>query len=417
MNDAAPDSPSPVTPAELDESLIRRLVASVQRRAPLDAVEFLSKQPDEVIAKVLGRVSYTLARNILMRFPEQRREGIVPEITARLGQKWSLNQQYPEDSIGRLMDEPVAVFGMGASVRQALERIRELIKEVVFTYAYVVDDEQRLQGVVVMRDLLFAEPEQLLIDIMLTEPFYFDPETKVQDAMLAVVHRHYPVYPVCDAEQRLIGLVQGYVLFEENAISMSAQAGRMVGVEKEEHLVTPLKACLKFRHPWLQINLFTAFLAAGVVGAFEHTISHIVVLAAFLPVLAGQSGNTGCQALAVTLRGMILGEFRENLFRRVLSKEAALGLLNGLLVGLTAGAGMYVYAHFTDSAQAMMLAVVVVLSMTLSCIISGIAGVLVPLVLKRLGADPVTASSIFLTTATDVTSMGLLLGLATALLM
>jgi magnesium transporter len=237
------------------------------------------------------------------------------------------------------------------------------------------------------------------------------------DAMREVVHRHFPVYPVCDDEERLIGLVRGRVMFEEQAFEISAQAGRMVGVDKEERLVTPWLRSLLFRHPWLQLNLLTAFAAAAVVGVFQQTLDQMVILALFLPVLAGQSGNTGCQALAVTLRGMTLGELKAGSGRALVIKEALLGLANGALVGLTAGAGMYVVAHAQSNPSALSLAGIVAVAMTASCIISGIAGALIPLTLRRVGADPATASSIFLTTATDVASMGLFLGLATLLLM
>jgi len=190
----------------------------------------------------------------------------------------------------------------------------------------------------------------------------------------------------------------------------------MVGVEREERLTTPWQRSLRFRHPWLQLNLLTAFAAAAVVGAFQDTIDKVVVLAAFLPVLAGQSGNTGCQALAVTLRGMTLGELRRGSEKRILAKEALLGLSNGALVGFTAGLGMYVFARLNHNVAALTLGFVVFVAMTASCVVSGLAGVLVPVTLKRLGADPATASSIFLTTATDVASMGMFLYLATRLL-
>jgi magnesium transporter len=169
------------------------------------------------------------------------------------------------------------------------------------------------------------------------------------------------------------------------------------------------------RHPWLQLNLLTAFLAAAVVGIFQDTIDRLVILALFLPVLAGQSGNTGCQALAVTLRGMTIGELKPGSARTLISKEAYLGLLNGAGVGLIAAIGMYVTAHSQNSAHPFLLAFVVFLAMVGSCVASGLAGAMVPLTLKRLGFDPATASSIFLTTATDVVSMGMLLGLATLL--
>jgi magnesium transporter len=187
----------------------------------------------------------------------------------------------------------------------------------------------------------------------------------------------------------------------------------MVGVEKEERLATPWPRSLRFRHPWLQLNLFTAFLAAAVVGAFQGTIDRLVVLAVFLPVLAGQSGNTGCQALAVTLRGLTLGELRRGDASRLVAKEALLGLLNGALVGVTAGLGMLLVARAQGQPEALALGLVVFAAMVASCVVSGLAGALIPLTLRRLGADPATASSIFLTTATDVASMGLFLSLAT----
>jgi magnesium transporter len=179
---------------------------------------------------------------------------------------------------------------------------------------------------------------------------------------------------------------------------------------------TPWWTSLKSRHPWLQLNLLTAFLAASVVGLFQGTIDRVVAVAVFLPVVAGQSGNTGCQALAVTLRGMTLGELERGAAGKVVAKEAWLGLLNGMLVGLVAGLGMLYYAISTSVAQPWTLAGVVMLAMTGSCVASGIAGVLVPLTLERFGADPATASSIFVTTATDCASMGLFLGLATLML-
>jgi magnesium transporter len=191
----------------------------------------------------------------------------------------------------------------------------------------------------------------------------------------------------------------------------------MVGVGEEDRLATPWWRSFKFRHPWLQLNLLTAFLAAAVVGTFEGTIEKVVVLAVFLPVLAGQSGNTGCQALAVALRGITLGDLKQGKERQLLTKEAWLGLLNGAFVGLVAALAMFIYASLQHNPQASILALVVLLAMIGSCVISGIFGAVVPITLKKLGADPATASSIFVTTATDVASMGLFLGLATWLVL
>ena len=139
-----------------------------------------------------------------------------------------------------------------------------------------------------------------------------------------------------------------------------------------------------------------------------------MLLAVFLPVLAGQSGNTGCQALAVALRGMTLGELKSGKEKLLVFKEALLGLCNGALVGVTAGLGMFGF-HAKASFGAA-LGLIVFIAMIGSCLISGISGALIPLVLRKLGADPATASSIFLTTATDVASMGIFLGLAAMLI-
>lgn len=409
--------PSTITAALIPEgspeTRCQELLADVQRRAPSDAIKILKNEPDPVIAQVLARLNPLFSLKILEQFQEPRRKAILGIVPPERTRQWELNQTYPEGSVGRLMEPPVAVFGPDLTVQEAVERLRDLVRQAFITYAYVTDQTGRLLGVLVMRDLLLADRSQRLSEIMLRDPFVLAPTLSLADAMRAALHRQYPVYPVCDEDGRLVGLVRGYILFEEGAIRISAQPGRMVGVEEEERLATPWWRSLKFRHPWLQLNLFTAFAAAAVVGLFQDTIDQVVVLAVFLPVLAGQSGNTGCQALAVTLRGMTLGELERGTEKRLVTKEAFLGLLNGAVVGVTAGLGMFLYATMQHHPAAAMLGVVVFLAMIGSCVISGLSGALVPLGLKRLGADPATASSIFLTTATDVASMGLFLWLAT----
>ncbi len=213
----------------------------------------------------------------------------------------------------------------------------------------------------------------------------------------------------------LKGLYEQLVIEHKRMIELSAQPGIMVGVEKEERLATPVFRSLKLRHPWLQFNLLTAFAAASVVFIFRDIIDRVVILAMFLPVLAGQSGNTGCQTLAVTLRGVFLGELQSGREKALIIKEALLGMLNGVLVGIVAAVAMFFVATAQGLTTAITLSIVVFLAMTGSCVISSVCGAVVPLTLKKLGADPAVASSIFLTTATDIVSMGMLLGLATIL--
>lgn len=382
-----------------------------------EAARALVEMDRTLAAEVLQLLSPGKVDDILQELDDDARAQLTAGAPTHITRQWSLNQVFPEDSIGRLMEAPTAVFRPHQTVGEVTTAVRSLVKRILVTYCFVTDEHNVLIGIVTMRDLLVADSGAKLEDVMLRNPFSLKPTTPLGDAMKLVVHRHYPVYPVCDDGGRLIGLVRGQAMFEEQAFEISAQPGRMVGVDKEERLSTGWPRSLAFRHPWLQLNLLTAFVAAAVVGIFQDTLDQMVILALFLPVLAGQSGNTGCQALAVTLRGLTLGELKGGAEKRLVAKEALLGLLNGSLVGLTASIGMYVVARMQGNETAVGLAFIVMLAMIGSCIVSGIAGAMIPLLLRRVGADPATASSIFLTTATDVVSMGMLLGLATMFLL
>ena len=413
---AAP-SPSTLSPIDgSDEEQIRTLFPKIIAHAPKEAAKMLAVYPPEFVVGMLELLNPVVRQGVLECMEPAARESVLGAASPENRRQWSSNEAFAEDCVGRLVEPALAVFRPDVTIAEAVSQLRQLVKRAFITYAFVTDSDGRLKGVVAMRELAVGEGDQRLEEIMVKNPFYLTPDMSLLEAMRGAVIRHFPAYPVCDAEGRLLGLIRGQMLFEAQAIELSAQAGSMVGVEKEERLATPWSRSLRFRHPWLQLNLGTAFVAAAVVGLFEHTLERIVLLAVFLPVLAGQSGNTGCQALAVTLRGITLGELGEGTQKRLMTKEALLGLANGALVGVSAGIGMYVYASWQKHPSALMLAVVVFLAMIGSCVISGLSGVLVPVTLRRLGADPATASSIFLTTATDVVSMGTFLGLATLLI-
>jgi magnesium transporter len=393
----------------------KALIAEVKARSAQEAAALIAEHPAPEIAAVLIELNPARAQDILAELAGGLVDAVMHTVAPEVALQWQRNRSYPPDTIGRMMEPAYAVFHPAMTVAQTVERLRSLIKLAFITYGYVVDENNRLCGVVTMRDLLFAADDERLESLMLHGAFTLTPDTKLNDAMKLVLDRHYPVYPICDADGVLVGLVRGQALFEEQAFEITAQAGTMVGVEKEERLATPVRQSFKYRHPWLQLNLLTAFVAGAVVGIFEGTIERLVVLAAFLPVLAGQSGNTGCQALAVTLRGMTLGELKAGKEKALVLKEAYLGFANGAGTGLFAGLGMFIYATMQHSQHALMLSVVVWLALVGACVTSGLCGALIPITLKRFGFDPATASSIFLTTATDVVSMGMLLGLATIL--
>ena len=398
------------------EKVTKPLAAAIAQSAPRDGAEMLAPQDDETALAVLRAVPPEVAQGVLHHIRGKQRRRLLAAATRAEAQQWARSETFEEGTIGRMMESPTAIFAPDVTVDAAIETIRELVKRAFVTYGFVVDADGRLAGIVTMRDLLLSDRKALLRNVMLKDAFFLTPELQLRDAMRLVLNRHFPVYPVCTADGKLVGEIRGQTMFEEQAYQISAQPGSMVGVDKEERLATPWKRSLKFRHPWLQLNLLTAFLAAGVVGIFQGTIDRIVILAVFLPVLAGQSGNTGCQALAVALRGITLGELAPGRERALVLKEAFLGLMNGALVGLTAGIGMYAVATFQKNPASFRLGLIVFMAMTASCVISGISGALIPLTLRKLGADPATASSIFLTTATDVASMGLFLLLATVLI-
>jgi magnesium transporter len=397
------------------EPELRELFIKVVEREPRDAVGMLEPYPDEFVVRMLELLNPAMAQDVLGCFSAPRRQSIVATAPPELHQQWMRNQAYPENTVGRLIQPPLAVFHPETTVAEATEQIRRLAPKTIITYGFVTDGQEKLLGVIVMRDLLLARDDQRVDEIMLTDPFYLTPEMSLTEAMRAVLVRHYPVYPVCDKTGRLIGLLRGQMLFEAQAVELSAQPGTMVGVEKEERLTTPWPRSLRFRHSWLQVNLFAGFIAAGVVAYFQETIDRIVAVAAFLPVLIGQAGNTALQTLAVALRGMTLGELRSGKEGRLVAKETLLGTLNGALTGVTAALGMYLFATMLKSPAAFTLSVVVFAATTLSCLLSGIAGAMVPLVMRRFGADPATASSIVVTTITDVSSLAVFLALATYL--
>jgi len=408
------DQKSPAAPAAIQDR--HELARATKARSPKEAATMLADYPAAKIAEVLQILAPALTQDVLAELPGGLVDGVMHAVPQQTAAQWGINRRFEQGTIGRMMEPVRAKFRPGMSVRDTIEQLRPLVRTTVITYGYVTDDAGKMLGIITMRDLLFADDNVQLESIMLNNAFSLMPDLALADAMKLVLDRHYPVYPVCDGNGVLLGLVRGQTMFEEQAFEITAQAGSLVGVEKEERLATSLKNSFKYRHPWLQINLATAFVAGAVVAVFQDTVDRLVILALFLPVLAGQSGNTGCQALAVTLRGMTLGELKAGQERALVIKEASLGALNGVFTGLVAGLGMYIVASLQHNPNALLLSIVVWVALVGSCVASGVSGALVPLTLKRFGFDPATASSIFLTTATDVVSMGLLLGLAALLI-
>jgi magnesium transporter len=266
-----------------------------------------------------------------------------------------------------------------------------------------------LVGRVEIQDLAIADPALDLREIvqpLLAVVKALDPR---EDVVAILGRQPITELPVVNIDGRFVGVIRHAALLAAIEQESSVDIQTMVGASREERaLSSPLFAVRK-RLPWLQINLLTAFLAAAVVGLFEDTIAKFTALAVLLPVVAGQSGNAGAQALAITMRGLVLREISLRHWPRVVAKEAGAGFINGLAVAATTAIGVYLWSGSIGLVN------VIASAMVIAMVMAGVAGALVPIVLTRFGMDPATASSIVLTTVTDIAGFFSFLGIATLL--
>jgi magnesium transporter len=319
------------------------------------------------------------------------------------------------NEVADIMYPPVVTLAPDDQVSRAIATIRSTSPTRTFTYPMVIDAQGRLLGICTLRDLILAAPDARIADVMLTKIVSLRPHLEVQEALDAIKGREIPEYPVCSDDGTLLGVIRAAQLHELQETRLAAVPGRMVGVAEGETVFTPFIPSVRSRLPWLMINLLTAFAAGFVVGNFQATIDQVVILAVFLPVLAGQSGNTGAQALAITLR-TLERHADTSFFANALWKELRLGIFHSLVTGVIVAAAIYGVAIYQGNRGPGVLAGIGLAATILSVVISGISGATVPVALKRFGTDPAAASSIILTTVTDIVSMGSMLILASLLL-
>jgi magnesium transporter len=429
-----------MTAPALVETLAREFIArhpadaarAIQDLEPDDAASVLGRSTGGPIAAVLGRLAPDAAGRVLIRLDaaDARQAvagldapvaaGILRRVhdridtgsllaglpAARRRELESL-MSYPPGSAGSLMDPAAPVFRADELVGDAVASLRES-KRTGDLVVLVVDDDLTLRGVLPTVAVLLADPAARLTALGVRASPFVDAFAH-QDEVVELIDTHkVSAMPVVDVHGRPVGVMRHRALAsvaEEDAV---ADMQSMVGVSREERALSPVTFAVRKRLPWLQINLATAFLAASVVGLFEETIARFTALAVLLPVVAGQSGNTGAQSLAVTMRGLTLHEIGLRQWARVLAKESTVGLMNGVAVALVTMAGVYVWSGNPG------LAMVIGLAMVLSMTIAGVAGASVPLVLSAVGQDPAQSSSIVLTTVTDVMGFFSFLALAQA---
>lgn len=390
----------------LQQQKLHVMVRVLERLAPTLGLNVLQLLPEATAARALEVMDVGMALNLLAQLAEAQRKALLGRMQKLTADEFATLLGYPENTVGRLMNPAIVAFNRyttagGAIAQLRGQRVRSL------SHMFLLDDEMRLLAKVDLRRLPLVDSHTPLAE--LAEPvqafvFALDPREEVLEKLN---HHEVDVLPVVDIDMHLVGVVEGQELLEAVREELVTDMQTMVGAHKDERALSSSLFAVRKRLPWLQINLLTAFLAAAVVGLFEDTIARYTALAVLLPIAAGQSGNAGAQALAVTMRGLTLREISMRNWFAVLVKEIGAGLINGLGIALTCGLGVYVWS------QSVGLALVMALAMVVSMVIAGISGALVPIGLKRFGLDPAQSSSIVLTTVTDVAGFMSFLGIAT----
>ncbi|MCC7366576.1 MAG: magnesium transporter [Dehalococcoidia bacterium] len=364
--------------------------------------EFIRSVGVEDLPAVLDEVEDDVAADVIQQLePEEQAETL-----AQLdrGDEVAELLQYGEDSAGGIMSRGFVALNEEISVGQAIEYLRVLrpASEKAY-YLYVIDRDRRLQGTVSMRDLIVSTPRTKLAEITQHDVHAVRTSTDQEEAARTLQRYNLLAVPVVDEEGRLEGVTTADDLIDVLQEEATEDMYRMVGLDEEESASTPIRQTIRLRLPWLMVNLFTAFAGAFVVSLFDSTLEKAVVLAAFMPVVANQSGVTGTQTATIMVRSLALGERRMSI-TRILLREVFIGFTNGMVVGVLLG--MIAFA-FTGNAT---LAVILVAAMAAASAVATIVGQMVPLGLRALGADPALASSIFVTMCTDAMSFLFLLG-------
>lgn len=371
------------------------------------AAGLLMKLPPEILGDVLEKIEVSRAADLFLRLPEDQKENFLARLSPHKKKQIQEHLIYPENSAGRIMSPEFLAFYEGIKVKEAVQRLRHLVqrKERV-DYVYVVDAENRLVGVLIMRDLLLATPDAELGSVMHRDVFSVNAFMDREELAHLVVQKRFLAVPVVDQDVRILGTIKTNELLSHTEAEATEDIQKMFGAGGDERVFSPLWFTLSRRLPWLHVNLATAFLAAFVISFFEDIIAQVTLLAVFLPVVAGQGGNSGAQSLAVVMRGLVTREIRPRLAWRVILKESVAGALNGAVIGLVTALVAWGWGGNP------FLGVVIGLAMVINMICAGLSGAAIPIGMKALGFDPAQSSNIILTTVTDVVGFLSFLGLA-----
>ena len=375
------------------ESLIEsmnaaELVAAVEDMDADDLADLVDDLPNDVVLEVLKDLN------------EEERAQVQAAMS------------YEDHQVGAIMNFEIVSIRADVSCEVVLRYLRRFDSLPDHTdKIFVVDEHEILQGVLPIRKLLVADPEDLVADVMATDVVKFRPTDNVEDAAAAFERYDLVTAPVINDQKKLIARLTVDEMVDVIREGSEADMLNMAGLSDDEDLFATVWDSVKNRWVWLAVNLVTAFVASRVIGAFEHSISQIVALAALMPIVAGIGGNSGNQTITMIVRAMSNAQISTTQAIRLLKKEMGVALVNGILWGGVMGVVSYLLYKNIG------IGLVMVAAMTLNLLLAAILGVLIPVVMQKLGRDPALGSSVMITAVTDSGGFLIFLGLATLFLL
>ncbi|MEJ7779699.1 MAG: magnesium transporter [Daejeonella sp.] len=395
-----------ILPAEIASEIISEMDSEFHPERLLENLH------PERRSEILEELDYDDAADIISQLPEEQQQEILKELDEEDASNIRSLLKYDDDTAGGLMNTQVIKISQDLLKKDALELIIRQSEEMEEFYTInVIDDHNTLRGIVSLKDIIKARNNVRIQELIKSDFVYVKADTDQEEVAKLISQYNLTSIPVVDDEMHLLGRITFDdvidVMQEENTEDIL----KISGVSEDEELAGNWKEAVKSRLPWLILNLGTAFLAASVIRYFDSSIARMGILAGYMVMIAGMGGNAATQALAVTVRRISLTDLTDNQAYRTVLKEFTVGLINGASIGFI----IFIFAIFYDGNP--MLGLVIFVSMTGNLIIAGMAGSSIPLILKRVGIDPAIASSIIITTFTDVFGFLLLLGLASKLLL
>ena len=385
----------------------RLAMEAISELGPEAGAALLATRSAEDIAKLAQEIPSDDAAALIDYLPEELSVAVLDLMRPKESGVVEGLLEYDEQTAGRIMNPQVFALSEDLTVGEAITELQNNRDVEMVFYLYVVDERGHLVGVVSLRRLLLVSPETPLKRIMTADLISARVDMDQEEVARQVAAYNLLAIPVVDEENKLVGSITVDDIIDVIKDEATEDIYRLAGVAGDERAFTPAGESLRKRLPWLGVNLVTAFLAALVVGLFEGTIAKVAAIAMFMPVVAGMGGNAGMQTLTVIVRGIALGELTWTNARKALLKEIAVGVGNGAVLGVVAALIAWMMR------ENMALGLVLGASMIINMFVAATAGTLVPLGLRAANIDPALASSVFITTLTDICGFFAYLGLAT----